>query len=69
MQYESSANESQSPNEAYTHEQGTQYDGSIYSGSVASLEVKSGTVQTNVDAVGLINTPYNHELETQISDL
>jgi len=69
MQYESDANESQNPGEAYTHKQGTQYDGVIYTGSVASLELKAGSVPTNVSAVGLINTDYMHDLEVQITDL
>jgi len=69
MQYESDANESQSPNEAYTHKEGTQYDGVIYEGSSASLEVKSGSVPTNAGSVGLINTDVGHDIETQITDL
>jgi len=69
MQYTDSANSSQTPNEAYTHEEGTYYDGVIYSGSIASLELKSGGVQTNAISVGLINTVIGHDSEVQISDL
>lgn len=69
MQYESNANASQDPSESYTHILATQYDGEIYTEGVHDLEVKSGSVQTNAVSVGLINTPYVHELEVQISDL